>query len=145
MGAYGYNRNAFSTLNSNEMAATYCKLIVLELALKERLGYINDSRNGGHDLPKLLQEFLQINPALAGSSALTAQITQLRSALSGIWCQGRKGTAERVPAHSYPNIRYLRHQSDGWGAQYSGTAELSTLSLVVSNICTILRKCGVML
>jgi len=141
VGTYAYNRSGFNSSAAHQLKSTYCSLVAIELALKESLGKINTTGNRGHDVPGLLQEYAAMKP---DAGTILALSTQLGTALAALWSQGIRGTEQKVPSNSYPYLRYLRHDSGGWGGSHSTDAELSNLANVVSTAQTLLRTKGVM-
>ena len=138
---YDYNRKAFRstrTLTGLEpLAFVYCSCILLELGLKQHLGFVNTLNNGGHNLPKLLQQVSVRHPQ--HKVVCDALKTQLEGALMGIFCQGKKGAMQKVPPSSYPHIRYIRHSSD-WPMDATTDAELASLKGLIERIFNHLTK-----
>lgn len=142
MAGYSYNRNNFSWTRS-ELAWTYCRLVALELALKEALGFLTTGSNGGHDVPSLLHSFASTRlPASPHRAQLLALVLQLRAAISSLWCQGKGGAPVRARENCYPYIRYLRHQTDGWNPEFSGDADVDRLGSVVSAVYMAMNNVG---
>jgi hypothetical protein len=145
MAGYAYNRASFGGAPT-ALTRAYCRCVALELALKEELALIGGSGNGGHDVPSLLLQYANAKLAL---SPLKAQVNvlagQLSSRLSALWCQDRYGVPIKVKAKSYPFMRYLRHQSDGWLPQYSSDADVQSVEATVGAIWLALKGAGVAL
>lgn len=135
---YAFNRSQFLQICGGggtaipPLAVAYCSLVLIELSLKDHLRLVSGTGNGGHDLPTLMN---QLGTGLRGADKGTCNSlsTQLQNALSRMWCQGRQGRPQRVPSHSYPYIRYLRHVS-GWPADRSTDADLAHLISVIASI-----------
>ena len=143
MAGYTYNRQSF-TGAPTALAAVYCRCVVLELALKEELQLIGSTGNGGHNVPVLLHSFANTK---LGTSVLGDQVRnlsgQLGTRLSALWCQDRNGGAIKVKANSYPYLRYLRHQTDGWSTPSSSDADLQMLDTTVSAVWIALKSAGI--
>lgn len=144
MAVYAYNRASFGG-NSFALGKTYCRCVTLELALKEELALCEGNGNGGHDVPSLLHRYASTLAPSPLKSQVATLAGQLSNRLSALWCQGRYGTAERVRANSYPYMRYLRHQSDGWAPQYSTESDVERVEATVSAIWLALKSAGVKL
>jgi hypothetical protein len=136
---FTFNRTAFfGAALTGPLTGAYCKLVGLELALKDHFRVPN-----GHDVPSMLHR-LSLALAAAGAppattTALNGLIGQLRFALTGLNCQGPAGIAQSVPANSYPYMRYLRHVSDHWPAPNSSDAELGLLNTTLDALLGLLR------
>lgn len=106
MTSYMHNRTAFKTGSANDLVLTYCKLVQLELALKEELGLLQGQGNGGHDVPRLLINYGNTKVAhLPTKNSITSAATKIGNRLNAIWCQNQNGAAQKVPRRSYPNMR----------------------------------------
>lgn len=145
--SYGYNRAEFKSIRGAGVLATvYCKFVTLELALKEALGGLSSSLNGGHDVPFLLHKLSQtsLNPkVVAGRGTLNSLIGELGTNMGLIHCQDRHGKCKALPKGSYPYIRYVRHSSGSWVGVTSTSAQLEALSATVSKIIITLEGLGV--
>lgn len=121
-----YNRSAFRIgLNLSPLLDLYCALVVLELSLKDRMPVWA----GGHDVTDFVSR--------AGENALALR---LRSALAGLWCTNRQGNEAHVAPDRYPDLRYLRHQTDFAGK--TTDIELQTILIIVRDIEAILTAKG---
>lgn len=146
MTSYAYNRQAFQSGSSSDLASTYCRLVQLELALKEELGLINCGGNGGHNVPALLTEYGNTKVANGTKKiSINSAAAKMGSGLAALWCQGRHGTAVKVPKSSYPYMRYVRHNGDGWPSPSSTAACVVSLRNEVNNVIAILKSLGVVL
>ncbi len=98
-----YNRAAFAagTINTNGLLSLYCSLVVLELALKDHLHQTSGRWETGHRIIYWLNEL--------GETSLSIQ---LATKLSALYCTSRNGTEVSIRPDQYPDIRYLRHESD---------------------------------
>lgn len=146
MAAYAYNRRSFGGTPTT-LTRVYCRCVALELALKEELSLLSGRGNGGHNVPALLQSFA--GAKLASSSPLKSHMStlsgQLATRLSALWCQDQSGSATQVKAASYPYLRYLRHDSDGWALPRSSNADVQRLESTVNAIWVALKSAGVSL
>ncbi len=121
-----YNRNAFRIrIAANPLLDLYSALVVLELALKDRM-IIWVS---GHDVADFVSR--------AGESALAQR---LRTTLASLWCTDRQGNEARVAPDRYPDLRYLRHETDFAGK--TTNAELHAVLTIVRDIETVLTRKG---
>lgn len=115
--AHLYTRNAFKvgfnnvTPSSPPLLSAYCRLVSIELLLKEYLAAEAIPCTPSHDIPLMLD---RLSTTLRGADvgAINSLRIALKSSLSGLWCQGLKNTAQKVPDKSYPYIRYLRHDTE---------------------------------
>ncbi len=144
---YDYNRAAFRSVCTasgiHPLASAYCTCVLIELGLKEHLGLILASSNGGHDLPWLISRIGLISPK--NKSTCSALQSQLQTALVKLFSQHKDGTAKSIPGRSYPHLRYLRHASD-WPSQSSPDSDINDLNSLLKRIFSFLRtKIGVKL
>jgi hypothetical protein len=125
-----YNRTAFQygMASANALLILYCSLVDLELALKDHFSVVG-WRNG-HAIIDWVAEL--------GEAALAAQ---LANGLGRLRCTARDGSLSQVLGNSYPDVRYLRHESDWPG--FSTDAELRDVLGIVADIRTALRGRGV--
>lgn len=142
--AFTYNRSAFRAPVTapnqpcSPLLGAYATLVALELFIKDYLALYPPSVPATHDIPKLLK-------TLAGhlgkkySGPILSMATQLSSKLSNLWCKGKDGNATPVPSHSYPYIRYLRHDSD-WDISASTDEELEGVLIISKQIIHTLHK-----
>lgn len=120
-------------MSGNALLSLYCKLVVLELILKD-YQYGETARwEQGHDVPTMLTNL--IDPGI------TSLATQLRTALSSLTCTLIDGTEGQVAARSFPDLRYLRHASDFPGK--STDNEIQSALMLASDIEIALKAQGV--
>lgn len=115
---------------------SYLMLIGFELALKNA-GYIAAR---GHDVPEMLVVASRkggLSPAIAGQ--LKSQSSKLKAKLSILFCQGRAGNSQKVPAHSYPYIRYCRYVGDWNGVQENSRQDFYELELFCRQLVSFLK------
>ncbi len=123
---HSYNTQAFRlTVAQNGLLELYCALVVLEISLKDRM----TTWSGNHDVPEFVTR--------AGETALGQR---LRTALVGLWCTDRWGGEAHVAAERYPDLRYLRHESDFAGK--TSDRELLAVLQIVRDIEAVLRAKG---
>lgn len=106
-------------------------MVCLELFLKDHLAATGARPTPDHDVPSLLQELGRRKPSHTG--VLNSLSAQLMTALSALWCETRSGAPGKVRPKSYPDMRYLRHDTD-WPSKCSADAELLKLDAAVSKI-----------
>lgn len=117
-----------ATSSQNLIVKTYCGMVSIELVLKSTTGLKN------HDIPAALKKFsLKYATGLKSGCQIkiNALATQLSNALNEITVQGTDGLAKPAPRDSYPNIRYIRHSSDGWPSPVTEVDKIENLSLLV--------------
>lgn len=138
---YEYNRKAFRAFRNAQsteiLPHVYLSCILLELALKQYLGLVKHTGNGGHNLPRLLQQLSIRHPRQ--KIVCDALMISLGNCLSSLYCQGKSGQPQRVPASSYPHLRYIRHTSD-WQTEASTDDEIRNLKGIVDRIVNHLSK-----
>ncbi len=91
-------------MSGNILLSLYCKLVVLELLLKDYQYGGMAQWERGHDVPSMLTNL--------SDPGITSLAIQLRTALSCLTCTLPDGTEGQVAARSFPDLRYLRHASD---------------------------------
>jgi hypothetical protein len=133
---YTHNRTAFRAVASNDqlppLLRAYCGLVLIELALKERLAL----PNLGHDLPRMLQRLgLQNRPQAA---ALAKYRSSLCDKLTALHSSRNDNSIGRVRSLAYPDIRYIRHVDD-WNADASNDDEVKALRLCVDQLRSFLK------
>lgn len=98
-----YNKAAFTSgaISTNSLLSLYCSLVVLELALKEHLYQTSPNWKTGHRIIDWLNEL--------GETSLSMQLS---TKLSALYCTALSGTEVSVRPDKYPDIRYIRHESD---------------------------------
>jgi hypothetical protein len=128
---HSYNRTAFAVgrAAASELVSLYSFLISIELALKDRAA----SWMQGHFLAQWLTG--EADPGL------TSLTQQLASALNLLKCTDRSGGSSGIRLDAYPDLRYLRHESDFPGE--SSTAQLQTCLTLVRDIETVLKGKGI--
>ena len=129
--AHNFNRAAFDTgrVAGSPLLALYCSLVVVELALKDR----KPAWESGHRVQQLLNEL--------NDAGLTALTFQLANQLQTLKCTDKNGNDCAVAADRYPDLRYLRHETDFPG---SSTDVNSALSIqITDDIRALLAGLGV--
>lgn len=130
-----HNRAAFraaAASNLPSLIRAYCGLVLLELAIKERLG----PPNHGHDLPVMLLRLAQQNRPQ--SAALNQQRSDLTNKLSLLYATRIDDSAGPVRASAYPDLRYLRHVTD-WNANASNDQQIEDLRICVDRLRSYLK------
>lgn len=115
----------------------YCGLVAVELVLKDAVGLKN------HDVPAAIKKFalkFAIDEMYGCRSRLNSLSTQLSRELSAITTQGTDKVACSCPTSSYPYLRYVRHQVDGWPLPCTTTIQAQELASTVEQIQFYLRK-----
>ncbi|SRR5216684_1330948 len=127
---HNYNRAAFHGLpaGSNVLLSLYCSLVALELAIKDHFAAVG--WRIGHRVADWVTEL--------GEAALAVQLSNRLAALQ---CTGKGGNVVPATANSYPDIRYLQHESDFVGM--SNDAQIQQALQVVIDIRTALIGRGI--
>jgi hypothetical protein len=132
---HSYNQQSFKlgmANQSNPLLCLYCSLVVLELAIKDHFRQ-SGSWKRGHCIIDWLTNDL-------GETSLG---TQLESKLSPLYCTHRDGSEVNVDANRYPDIRYLRHETDFLGK--STDNQLKEALEIIKDIKTSLISRGISL
>jgi len=133
---FTHNRTAFRTVASNDqlppLLRAYCGLVLVELALKERLAV----PNLGHDLPAMLQRLGQQNRPQA--AALIKYRSALSDKLAALHTTRIDNSRGRVRSQAYPDLRYIRHVDD-WNADASSDDEIKALRVCVDQLRAFLK------
>lgn len=129
---HSFSRSAFEAgrFSPNTLLSLYCSLVVIELSLK-------DSQvpwRRGHSIGQWLTEL-----ADAGLTSLTQQLSTRMQVLS---CTAVNGSSSWVKIDSYPDVRYLLHESDG-GAGTSTDQNISDCLALIRDIETVLDQQGI--
>jgi hypothetical protein len=126
---HNYNRNAFQAgaTSGSLLLNVYSSLVVLELAIKDHL----NPRPSGHKVASWIANNF-------GEAALSAQ---LRHRLGALYCTDRDGREANINADGYPDLRYLRHESDF--AAKSTNVQLEAALEIIRDIAASLRSKGV--
>jgi hypothetical protein len=122
---------------SHLITRAYFGLVAIELVLKESVA-LKD-----HNVPSALNKFASryaVGPLSGCKIRLNALATKLQNDLTRIVAQGMDGNPRRIPAASYPYLRYVRLDSDGWGKPASTLAEMEALASTVAEIRAYLRQ-----
>jgi hypothetical protein len=130
---HSYNKNSFQVGGSNfsnPLLCLYCSLVVLELSIKDHF-HQSGSWKTGH----------RIIDWLSNDLCETSLGSQLDSKLSALYCTHRDGTEVNVDANRYPDIRYLRHETDFPGK--STDTQLQEALEIIKDIRTSLISKGI--
>jgi hypothetical protein len=127
-----YNRHAFQggITSPDVLLSAYCALVDLELGIKDH--FVAGGWRAGHRIIDWVAEL--------GEGALAVQ---LAGKLGSLRCTGRDGNVAPVAGNAYPDVRYIRHESDFAGM--STDDELREVVDVVSDIRAALKGRGVSL
>lgn len=131
-----YNRTAFLTVAAGArepvLLRAYCGLVLIELALKEKLA----ASSLQHDIPMMLQKLAQTLPGQR--AALNQHRSELTNRLTTLHTTRGDGSHGRVRASMFPDLRYLRHETD-WTSDASRDAELDALRICVDRLRAFLK------
>ncbi len=130
---HSYNQQSFKVGGadpSNPLLCLYCSLVVLELAIKDHF-----HQSGSWKTSHCIIDWLTTD---LGETSLGAQ---LESKLSALYCTHRDGSEVNVVANRYPDIRYLRHETDFPGK--STDSQLNEALDIVKDIKTRLISMGI--
>ena len=132
---HSYNQQSFKvggSNSSNPLLCLYCSLVVLELAIKDHFHQSGPWKRGHCIIDWLTNDL--------GETSLG---TQLESKLSALYCTYRDGSEVHVDANRYPDIRYLRHETDFPGK--STDSQLKEALEIMKDIKTSLINRGISL
>ncbi|WP_081599402.1 hypothetical protein [Prochlorothrix hollandica] len=132
---HSYNQQSFKvggSNSSNPLLCLYCSLVVLELAIKDHFHQSGPWKRGHCIIDWLTNDL--------GETSLG---TQLESKLSALYCTYRDGSEVNVDANRYPDIRYLRHETDFPGK--STDSQLKEALEIMKDIKTSLINRGISL
>jgi hypothetical protein len=130
---HSYNKNSFQVGGSNfsnPLLCLYCSLVVLELSIKDHFHQSGSWKTGHHIIDWLTNDLCE-----------TSLGSQLDSKLSALYCTHRDGTEVNVDANRYPDIRYLRHETDFPGK--STDTQLQEALEIIKDIRTSLISKGI--
>lgn len=134
--SYNYNKKSFKFEDDGNLLLTlYCKLIALELFLKEKIPNFSD-----HKVPDKLVEFANNhNPTITIDVSLGSELNKL-------YCSDKFNPLSRVNVSekSYPNMRYLCHAEDfpTETEKVSSDSDLRKCLSIVKQIYKILKSHG---
>lgn len=126
-----------SDSSSSSLLQAYLGLVAIELVLKAFVPLTN------HDVCSGLVRYknkycvgAQQNKAMS----LTAVTSRLRNDIQAICVNDRDGLPRYSPAESYPFLRYVRLDADGWFPPACKPEELTRLARTVQQARSLLRK-----
>jgi hypothetical protein len=124
-----YNKQAFANgiVVASPLLSLYCSLVIIELAVKDHLA----PWPTGHKVIEWLTSLGE--PSLA---------QQLRTALMVLQCTDRSGNQAPVSGDQYPDLRYLRHDSDFAGM--TTDTQIQDALDIVNSVNAALRSKGVL-
>ena len=130
-----FNQMVFSDVDTTSpLLHSYIRLVAIELALKNA-----DPANWsqGHKLDMMITAL--------GKPALQALVITLNSQLSRLWCEKLGGGAANINPRKYPELRYLRHDTDFSGSsQASSDADLEALKNAIEDLAAELKREGIL-
>ena len=130
---HSYNKNSFQVGGSNfcnPLLCLYCSLVVLELSIKDHFHQSGPWKKHHHIIDWLTNDLGETSLGL-----------QLESKLSALYCTGINGDDVNVRANSYPDIRYLMHETDFPGK--STDTQLQEALEIIKDIRTSLISKGI--
>ena len=129
--AHQFNKTAFDLGHQagNPLLSLYCALVSIELSLKDNA----PQWQPGHKIETWLTNI--------SDPGLTSLAYQLSSGLQRIYCTDLRGKESSVALDSYPDLRYIRHDSDYAGK--TPTTDLESALVLAKDIKQNLVKRGV--
>jgi hypothetical protein len=126
---HSYNKKAFGDgiVATSPLLSLYASLVIIELRIKDT----SAPWRGGHRVIEWL--------ASLGETSLAQQ---LRTALAKLHCTDRSGGQAPVDGNTYPDLRYLRHETDFAGT--STDVQILDALQIVESINAALRVKGVL-
>jgi hypothetical protein len=127
------NQRMFGQLDASEqLFQLYCRLVALELALKN----FNHNNFGlSHDVCQMAID------TFASNSAVAAAATTLNGDLSSLICSDRSGSPTNIMSKKYPDLRYLRRPID-FSPPSSNDAEIARALKSLESLIDELRRGG---
>jgi len=111
------------------MLALYCSLVIIELGLKDQ----RTPWPQGHAVQRWLNEL--------NDAGLNSFTYQLATELQSLTCTDRSGSEAQVALDHYPDLRYLRHETDFPGR--STDANIGRALAIVEQIRAELQRKGI--
>ncbi len=138
--ALNYNIDVFRNKKpGNHLLASYSNLIAIELTLISILTNEGLPVKPSHNVPGMFSRLQHIQRLKSKVSVINSLHSQLSNCLTSLWTQGKDGNPAVVPANSYPNMRYFRHQDD-WECNSSPASRLSDLYRVTNRVFGFIDK-----
>jgi hypothetical protein len=116
--------------------SSYLGLVAIELVLKHSTGLKN------HNVPAALNKFAHMfatTHKVGCKVRLNAMATQLANDLAAVSVQGTDGSPRFAPIDSYPYLRYVRYDVDGWDIPFTTAAQADALLVTVTGIRSYLK------
>jgi hypothetical protein len=137
------NRASFmGRSGSSCLATTYCKLIAIEITVKDVMG-ANAQPSWKHNLPTILTSFAthhaSASPPVPAAS-LNSLATQLGNQLARLVYLNLSGNRTSVPRTSYPYMRYLMHEWDGTDPQDTKESDIQAVDRIANSIISTLNS-----
>ena len=122
------------------LAKCYTACVYLELCLKSSQQLIHHAGPSGHNLPQMLRQLPSVQGPRSKLLAAISLASQLENQLNKLYCADKKQQPAKVDGRNYPNMRYLRHESDWGGApDTSSDGDLKKLLSLLDQIIVTLR------
>ena len=127
-----FNRLAFDAgrTSGNILLGLYCSLVTVELALKDN----SPTWPRGHAIQQWLNNF--------NDAGLTALTYALATEMQTLICTDRVGNESCVAVNSYPDLRYLRHETDYAGK--TTDASITKCMDLLNDIRVVLTQRGIL-
>jgi hypothetical protein len=125
-----------ATTDQEPLIRAYCGLVAIELVLKHEVG-LKD-----HNVIAGLTKFRLNNSTGTKSWSATALISltdQLRGDIIAIQVNSKFGSPIPTPHESYPYIRYIRFDSDGWPPPHTRAGDVLRLANTIQQLRVFLR------
>lgn len=137
------NRASFMGRNGSScLAATYGKLVAIEITIKDIMG-VNAKSSWRHNLPIILTCFAahhaSVTPPVP-AARMNSLATQLANQLAQLTCLNLSGNRSNVPHHSYPHMRYLMHEWDGSHPNDTKESDIQEVDGIANSIINTLKS-----
>lgn len=129
-------RTACADVGMPPFIRAYCGLMVIELAVKDVL----NCHGLKHDVQRMLQRLAQNHPhAKKAKPALNSLNSKLSNMLSSLPCQTVANGIGTVRPSVFPDLRYVRHETD-WPTNSCSEKDLENLRRHVDQLRHFLSK-----
>lgn len=125
-----------ATLDQAPLVRAYCGLVAIELVLKQEVGLTDHNICAGLDKFRVQRA---VGTKSWTATALIALTNRIRSGIVAIHVNDKLGLPRSAPFDSYPYIRYLRLEGDGWGAPETALSTVEALAAAVLEVRVFLR------
>lgn len=127
---------AAASTDAHPLVRAYCGLVAIELLIKAEIGLVDHNVCAG--LNKL-RATRSIGTKSWSAVAMTGLIERLRNDITAIQVNSKAGLPVSAPADSYPYIRYLRLDVDGWPLPHTSVAAIQNLANTVQALRAFLK------